>query len=49
MNYFDNYEDIGREQLEDALSALDKTLDSLNGNDITDIILDQMDRKEYYN
>ena len=48
MDYLDNYDDIGREQLEDALTALDKTLDSLNNRDITDTILEQMDREENY-
>lgn len=49
MDYMDNYEDIGREQLIDALKALDRTLDdinkrNINKRDITDDIIDNMDR-----
>ena len=44
MDYTDNYEDIGREQLIDALKALDRTLDSINKRDISDDIIDNMDR-----
>lgn len=44
MDYIDTYEDIGREQLIDALKALDRTLDSINKRDISDDIIDNMDR-----
>lgn len=44
MDYMDNYEDIGREQLIDALKALDRTLDDINKRDIADDIIDNMDR-----
>jgi hypothetical protein len=46
-NYIDNFEDIGMEQLEDALIALERTLDSIINQDIADSIIDNLDRREF--